>query len=166
MLLGGYIPAVNQVFPGVITATGGVTGAFSSVANSTPILGWQVIDPTGTVDLLSKRNYAGAGLDLTRNQFNVGAMLNGIQGAATGDLAYVLNTIAALPSNSAVANAFQQISPEKAAALSTLAFAGANSAKEHPVPADHRPALRPRRHRPGPPGGSAPSISTTPRGQA
>ncbi len=129
VLLGGYIPAVNQVFPGVITATGGVTGAFSSVANSTPILGWQVIDPAGTVDLLSKRNYAGAALDLTRNQFNVGAMLNGIQGAATGDLANVLNTIAALPSNSAVANAYQQISPEKAAALSSLAFTGANLQK-------------------------------------
>jgi len=129
VLLGGYIPAVNQVFPGVITATGGVTGAFSSVANSTPILAWQVIDPAGTVTLLSKRNYAGTGLDLTRNQFNVGAMLNGIQGAATGDLGNVLNTIAALPSNSEVASAYQQISPEKAAALSTLAFAGANLQK-------------------------------------
>ena len=129
VLLGGYIPAVNQVFPGVITASGGVTGAFSSVANSTPILGWQVIDPAGTVDLLSKRNYAGTGLELTRNQFNLGAMLNGIQGAATGDLAYVLNTIAALPSNAAVANAYQQISPDKVAALSSLAFAGANLQK-------------------------------------
>jgi len=129
VLLGGYIPAVNQLFPGVITATGGVTGAFSSVANSTPILGWQVIDPAGTVTLLSKRNYAGTGLDLTRNQANVGNMLNGLQATATGDLANVLNTIAALPSNSEVASAYQQISPEKAAALSTLAFAGANLQK-------------------------------------
>ncbi len=129
VLLGGYIPAVNQLFPGVITATGGVTGAFSSVANSTPILGWQVIDPAGTVTLLSKRNYAGTGLDLTRNQANVGNMLNGLQATATGDLGNVLNTIAALPSNSEVANAYQQISPEKAAALSTLAFAGANLQK-------------------------------------
>ncbi|MGP8049533.1 MAG: autotransporter domain-containing protein [Desulfobaccales bacterium] len=128
-LLGGYIPAVNQVFPGVITASGGVSGAFSSVANSTPILGWQVIETAGTVDLLAQRNYAGTGLNLTHNQANVGNMLNGIQGAATGDLGNVLNTIAALPSNSAVANAYQQISPDKAAALSTLAFAGANLQK-------------------------------------
>ena len=129
VLLGGYIPANNQLFPGVITASGGVTGAFSSVANPTPILSWQVIDPAGTVDLLAKRNYAGAGLNLTHNQANVGNMLNGVQATATGDLANVLNTIAALPSNGAVANAYQQISPDKAAALSSLAFAGANLQK-------------------------------------
>jgi uncharacterized protein with beta-barrel porin domain len=48
---------------------------------------------------------------------------------STGDLGTVLNAIDSLTSNGAVANAYQQISPEKAAALSTLAFAGANLQK-------------------------------------
>lgn len=43
VLQGGYIPRLNQLFPGVITAAGGVTGAFSAVSNQyiTPILYWQ-----------------------------------------------------------------------------------------------------------------------------
>jgi uncharacterized protein with beta-barrel porin domain len=128
VLLGGYIPANNQLFHGVITA-GGVTGAFSTVANSTPIVSWQPIYTATTFDLVSKLNYASTGLYLTHNQANVGNMLNGLQATATGDLANVLNTIAALPSNAAVANAYQQISPDKAAALSTMAFAAAELQK-------------------------------------
>ena len=33
-LLGGYIPTINQVFPDIISTTGGVTGTFSEIANS------------------------------------------------------------------------------------------------------------------------------------
>ncbi len=47
----------------------------------------------------------------------------------SGDLNTVLNAIDSLTNNNAVANALQQISPEKAAALSTLSFAGANLQK-------------------------------------
>jgi len=130
MLQGGYIPAINTLFHGVITTGAGVTGAFSSVTNPiNAILFWQPVYTATTFDLLVKGNFAGAGLNLTHNQANVGNMLNGVQGSATGDLANVLNTIANLPSNGAIANAYQQISPDKAAALSTLAFAGANLQK-------------------------------------
>ncbi len=130
MLQGGYIPAINTLFHGVITTGAGVTGAFSSVTNPiNAILLWQPVYTATTFDLLVKGNFAGAGLNLTHNQANVGNMLNGVQGSATGDLANVLNTIANLPNNGAVANAYQQISPDKAAALSTLAFAGANLQK-------------------------------------
>ena len=42
-LLGGFKPARNQVFPGVITATGGLTGTFDTLTNQqlTPIIFWQ-----------------------------------------------------------------------------------------------------------------------------
>ena len=75
------------------------------------------------------RNYTSPSLNLTHNQWAVGNMLNGVANSATGDLNTVLNAIDSLNSNGAVANAYQQISPEKAAALSTLAFAGANLQK-------------------------------------
>ena len=130
VLEGGYIPAINTLFHGVITTGTGVTGTFSTVANPiTAILYWQPVYTPTTFDLLVKGNFAGPNLDLTHNQANVGNMLNAVSGSASGDLANVLNTIADLPNNAAVANAYQQISPEKAAALSTLAFAGANLQK-------------------------------------
>ena len=126
VLLGGYIPKINQLFPGVISATGGVNGTFSNLANFiTPILSWQALYTANTVDLLVKSDFSNSGLNLTHNQYAVGVMLNGVANGATGDLGNVLNTIAALPSNDQVANAYQQISPDKAAALPALAFAGA-----------------------------------------
>ena len=130
VLQNGYHPPVNTLFHGVITTTGGVTGTFSTLANPfiSPILFLQPIYTPTTFDLLVKGNFANSALDLTHNQFNVGAMLNGLQTTATGDLANVLNTIAYLPAG-AVGNAYQQISPDKAAALPTLAFAGANLQK-------------------------------------
>ena len=56
-------------------------------------------------------------------------MLNGLAGATSGDLNTVLNAIDSLTNNNSVANALQQISPDKAEALSSLAFAGANLQK-------------------------------------
>jgi uncharacterized protein with beta-barrel porin domain len=47
----------------------------------------------------------------------------------SGDLENILNTIINLPDNGAMANAYQQISADKVAALSTLAFAEANLQK-------------------------------------
>ncbi|MGO8761451.1 MAG: autotransporter domain-containing protein [Desulfobaccales bacterium] len=130
VLLGGYIPALNTLFHGVITTTGGVAGTFSTVTNPiSPILSWQAIYTPTTFDLLVKGNFANSALDLTHNQANVGAAMNGLAATATGDLANMLNAIAALPSNNAVANAYQQISADKAASLTTLAFAGANLQK-------------------------------------
>ena len=131
-LLGGYIPAVNTLFHGVITAPGGVIGTFSTLANAqiTPTLFWKALYTPTTFDLLAAQNFAGANVSpLTRNQYNVGVMLNTLAGAPTGDLATVLTALNSLTSNAAVANAYQQISPDKAAALSTLAFAAAELQK-------------------------------------
>ena len=72
-----------------------------------------------------KRDYTNPELGLNSNQAAVGAMLNGLAGAASGDLGTVLNTLDSLPSSDNVQNAFKQISPEKAGALATLGFAGA-----------------------------------------
>ncbi|MGA7562400.1 MAG: autotransporter domain-containing protein [Desulfobaccales bacterium] len=130
VLQGGYLPAIGTLFHGVITTGTGVTGTFSTVTNPiTAVLFWQPVYTPTTFDLLVKDNFAGPGLDLTHNQANVGNLLNAVQGSATGDLANVLNAIADLPNNAAIANAYQQISPDKAAALSTLAFASANLQK-------------------------------------
>ncbi len=131
VLLGGYIPSVNQVFPGVITAAGGVTGTFSTMANQfiSPILFWETSYTATTFDLLVQQNFANPGLGLTSNQYNVGVMLNGVASSASGDLNTVLNAIASLPSSNQVANAYTQISPDKAAALPNIAFAGANLQK-------------------------------------
>jgi outer membrane autotransporter protein len=52
-------------------------------------------------------------------------MLNQIAGATSGDLNTVLDAIDSLAADANVRNAYKQISPEKTAALSTLAFTGA-----------------------------------------
>ncbi len=132
VLLGGYRPLANTVFPGVVTATGGVSGAFSSVVNQFfgPTLFWQPLYKLNAVDLLVQRNYTSPYLaPLTGNQLAVGNMLNGLANTATGDLNTVLNAIDSLPDSGSVRNAFQQISPDKASALPNLAFAGANLQK-------------------------------------
>ncbi|MGA9820636.1 MAG: autotransporter domain-containing protein, partial [Desulfobaccales bacterium] len=130
VLLGGYTPAIGTLFHGVITTGTGVTGAFSTVVNPINLISfWQPLYTATTFDLLVKGNFNSPSLDLTHNQANVANLLNAVQGSASGDLANVLNSIANLPDNGAIASAYQQISPDKAAALSTLAFAGANMQK-------------------------------------
>ncbi len=111
-LLGGFKPARNQVFPGVITATGGLTGTFDTLTNQqlTPIMFWQPRYLPTSFDLAAWPDFANPGLPLTSNQSKVGRILNAINSSATGDLAGMLDTIAQLPTGSAVANAYQQIS--------------------------------------------------------
>jgi outer membrane autotransporter protein len=130
VLLNGYIPRGNQVFPGVVSAANGITGTFSTVANFSPTLLARALYSNNAVDLMAVRDYTNPFLaPLTHNQYAVGLMLNGLANTATGDLNTVLNAIDSLPSVSAVANAYQQISADKVAALSTLAFAEANLQK-------------------------------------
>jgi outer membrane autotransporter protein len=126
-LLAGFKPARNQVFPGVITATGGLTGTFDTLTSQqlTPILFWQPRYLPTSFDLAAWPDFANPGLPLTSNQSKVGLMLNVINSSATGDLAGMLDTIAQLPTRSAVANAFQQLSPDLAGALPALSLAGA-----------------------------------------
>ncbi|MGB8991639.1 MAG: autotransporter domain-containing protein [Desulfobaccales bacterium] len=124
-LLGGYRPLVNQVFPGVVTTTGGVVGTFSNVAQPLT-LNWQPVYNVNRVDLQFQPNYANPALGLTSDGQAVGNMLQGVAGGnLTGGMAGVLNAIDSLNSTGAVANAYKQISPEKAGALASLGFVAA-----------------------------------------
>ena len=125
-LLGGFQPTRNLVLPGIITATGGVSGTFDTVLNKTlsPVLSWQPRYNATSVDLVAAANFANAGLPLTGNQRHVGVMLNNLNYVIAGDLGQVLNVIAQLPTGAAVAEAYQQISPDKASALPALSLAG------------------------------------------
>ena len=79
-LLDGYRPRGNQVFPGVLTATGGITGTFSTILNQqiSPTLFWRPCYQPTSVDLWVQRNYTNSGLGLNSNQLAVGTMLNGL----------------------------------------------------------------------------------------
>jgi autotransporter-associated beta strand protein len=124
-LLGGYRPQPGQVFPGVVTTTGGVVGTFSNVAQPLT-LNWQPVYNANRVDLQFQPDYANPALGLTSNGQAVGIMLAGMAGSGpTGDLGAVLSTIDSLSSAGAVANAYKQISPEKAGALASLGFVAA-----------------------------------------
>ena len=125
-LLNGYRPYHGQVFEGVVSATGGISGAFSPRPNFTPTLVGEFLYAANRVDLLVQRDYTNPFLDpLTRNQYAVGNMLNGLANSASGDLNTVLDAIDGLPASANVRDAFKQISPEKAGALSNLGFAAA-----------------------------------------
>ena len=124
-LLGGYRPLVNQVFPGVVTTTGGVVGTFSNVAQPLT-LNWQPLYNANSVDLQFRPNYANPALGLTLNGQAVGNMLQGLAwGNPSGDLNTVLNAIDSLPTAANVQDAYKQISPEKAGALANLGFVAA-----------------------------------------
>jgi len=122
----GYRPQGNQVFS-VLTAAGGLNGTFTLTDSwISPILYWRQRYHATSVDLLvARRGYNTPELGLNSNQAAVGAMFNGLAGAASGDLGGVLNAVDYLPTSGDVQDAFKQISPEKAGALTTLGFAGA-----------------------------------------
>ncbi|MBU4447087.1 MAG: autotransporter outer membrane beta-barrel domain-containing protein, partial [Proteobacteria bacterium] len=67
-------------------------------------------------------NYAPADLSLSSNQRSVANMLNALPFVTSGDLFEVLNAINALTTDQAVSRSFDEISPQKYAALPTLAF--------------------------------------------
>ncbi len=118
--LAGFFPGNNQFFPQVITAAGGVSGAFDNVTSGRLLL-WQPLYSANSVGLMVMHNPA---LGLNSNEQQV---FNSVGGGARGDLGSVFNAIDSLDSAVAVKNAFKQISPEKAGSFSTLAFAGAAS---------------------------------------
>jgi outer membrane autotransporter protein len=124
ILLDGYRPPANTVFPGIITTERGVYQTFATIANNTPILTWQAIYSEKEVDLTLTRDYAKPSLGLNSNQHAVGTMFNGVADTTGGDLAMVLNSLDNLPTGSVVAAAYQQISPDQASALPALSLAG------------------------------------------
>jgi outer membrane autotransporter protein len=131
-LLGGYSPAPNTLLPGIITATGGVTGTFSTIDSA---LACQLIYNADSIDLLMNLlappinprivfNYDDPSFPLTGNQRNIGLMFNAVKESASGDLGSVLDIIRQLPGGAAVANAYQQISPDKGSAMPAMSLAG------------------------------------------
>ena len=126
----GYsLPSAGQTFTGILTTASGYTGTFSNIIgqNITPTLNWTVLYNPNSVDLQTSANFNNqAVLHLHPNLWQVGNMLNSVSSVTTGDLGVVLSAIESLPSNSAVANAFQQISADKVASLTTLGFAGSD----------------------------------------
>ncbi len=118
-----YFPEANRLLSGVLTATGGITGTFSVNPYLTPTLSLKTLYNPNSVDLIVLRDYI-TGLDLSGNLQAVGNMLNSIAGVTKGDLNNALNSIDHLGASSAVRDAMQQISSDKSAAFSTLAFAG------------------------------------------
>ena len=126
--LGGYRPLGNTVFPGIVTATGGINGTFSYLSNQVlgPTLFWQPRYSANSVDLVVQRDYANPGLHLNSNQLLVGTMLNSVAGATTGDLNTVLNAVDSLPAAATVQETYKQISPEKAGSLVNLGFVAAS----------------------------------------
>jgi uncharacterized protein with beta-barrel porin domain len=128
VLLEGYRPPGNTVFPGLVTATGGISGTFSSITDQmiSSTLFWQPRYDTNSFDLVVQRDYANPELGLNSNQLAVGNMLNGVAGATSGDLNNVLNAIDSLPTAANVQDAYKQISPEKAGAMANLGFVAAN----------------------------------------
>jgi uncharacterized protein with beta-barrel porin domain/exo-beta-1,3-glucanase (GH17 family) len=128
VLLSGYRPPGNTVFPGVVTTSGGISGSFSPLANPffAPTLFWQPRYSANSVDLVVQRDYANSGLGLNSNHLAVGTMLNGLAVAASGDLNDVLNDIDSLPTAAMVRDAYKQISPEKAGSMANLGFVAAN----------------------------------------
>jgi fibronectin-binding autotransporter adhesin len=132
VLLGGYNPQPNTLLKDVITATGGVTGTFDTVDAAFPC---RVLYYDNSIDLLlimfpeeaavtPPFNYADPSFPLTANQRRIGEMFNAVNDSATGDLRAVMDLISQLPGGASVADAYQQISPDKAGALPAVSLAG------------------------------------------
>jgi outer membrane autotransporter protein len=120
-LLGGFQPARGQLFPGILTAAGGITGTFAQVESSNL---WKVIYHPTSVDLMAFpfRDFTDPNLGLTWNQFQVGQMLNGLTATAQGDLETVLGALSDLPDQQ-VPKGLQKLTPDQNASLANLSFA-------------------------------------------
>jgi uncharacterized protein with beta-barrel porin domain len=104
-----------------------VTGTFASVENSQTLF-WRALYNADSVDLQAYQDFAGQpgsgselSVTMSANQRSVANMLNALP-PASGDLLEVLNAIHALTTAGAVRAAYNDISPQKYAALPTLGF--------------------------------------------
>ncbi len=125
---GGYIPAVKTKFGTILTATSGITGAFSSLlTNITPtILFKPKYDIPNQIYLMVERDYTNQSLlsYLNVNQRSIASMLNSVNDA-TGDLNTVLNALDALPSYGMTAYAIDQLAPKGMDAQSGIGVSSA-----------------------------------------
>lgn len=112
---GGYTPALKTKFGTFLTASGGVSGQFSSlITNITPTIVFKPqYDVANQVYLMVERDYTNGSLmaSLSPNQKSVASMLNSVGNTASGDLNMVLEKIDSLPTNDQAAAAMEQIAP-------------------------------------------------------
>ncbi len=126
LLPGTYRPPSGQVFAAIAEAEGGITGTIDSI-QGTPTLIWHVVYHPTTVDLvLTGRDYTNPAIGLSPNRQALGRLFNSASDSATGDLAWVLNNLDYLESPASVKDAYRQMTPEKAAALSALSLRSAS----------------------------------------
>lgn len=130
---GGYVPTLNTNFGTFLTATGGVSGYFSSVlTNITPTIVFQPKYGTANqVYFVVERDYANTTLSsyLSANQRSVGVMLNSVANTdtgTTGDMNTVLSAIDDLPTYGSVASALDQIRPKGQGAMFNMGVQGAS----------------------------------------
>lgn len=129
---GGAVPDVNAVFGNILTATGGVTGSFSTLlTNITPTRVFKPRYLANSVHLVVERDYANANLSsvLSGDQAAVGAMLNSVANTAagtTGDLGTVLNAVDDLSTYGAVAAALDSMKPKGQGAMFNMGVQGAS----------------------------------------
>lgn len=112
----------------IITTTAGTTGAFASldaiVSQNQPTLAWRPSINGNNVDLVAARDYDNPVVRqyLTPNQRAVSSAVDGAPSTgAWADLKNALNNVNSIQS---LADAYQQLSPERLQAVTTLAFAG------------------------------------------
>jgi uncharacterized protein with beta-barrel porin domain len=126
---GGATPAIGTKFGAFLTATGGVTGQFTSLlTNITPTVVFKPkYDIPNQVYLMVERDYMNEVLRayLPTNQAAVGAMLNSVAGSAAGDLDTVLAAIDAIPSYGQVAGIYDQIAPRGTEAVFSMGISSA-----------------------------------------
>jgi len=117
----GFQPARGQLFPGIISATGGITGEFDEIELP---LRWRVLYHPTSVDLMADpfRDFTDPALRLSPNQLRVGEMLNGLRDTAQGDLEDVLMALSDLPDQQ-VPQGLQQVAPDQNASLANLSVA-------------------------------------------
>jgi len=129
---GGAVPDVNAAFGNILTATGGVTGSFSTLlTNITPTRVFKPRYLANSVHLVVERDYANANLSsaLSGDQAAVGTMLNSVANTTagtTGDLDTVLNAVDDLSTYGAVAAALDSMKPKGQGAMFNMGVQGAS----------------------------------------
>ena len=107
----------------ILTATGGVSGRYSSVQDNLALFDFRDVYTANTVMLETFVASSSSASQITPLTFNQASFLNylsGISGSATGDLSYVIGQLLTLPNDQAL-HALDQMSGVQTANLLTLA---------------------------------------------
>jgi autotransporter-associated beta strand protein len=124
---GGYVAKAGDTFTNLVTATGGVSGTFST-STITPTLEFTISYNPNDVGVrlgaAVTRNYINPGLGLNGGQMELGQALQELSGVTSGDLNAVLNAVDQLGTADSVRQAFNEILPLKMTAMGAMASQG------------------------------------------